>query len=127
MFKILEDPVVRLPGDFDKDSEPLSLDNLAFLGFLDDFYDLYIRLQEYNDLVFKEAEQDNGYPDCAYYQRMDNSVIEDLTHPFFEKYSYLFMDPPYAITPKYDHDDPVVNFRLYRLENNYGSPGVKMV
>ncbi len=126
LVTIFEDPIVRKPEDFDKNSKPLNFNNLAYLGFLDDFYDLYSKLIKYNDTIFEEAEQENRCPSLTYYKKLDNSVIDEITKPFFEKYSYLFADPPYIITPKYDNED-LVNFKLYRIDNQRSSPDIKMV
>lgn len=105
----------------DNDKIALNQENLAYIGALDDFYDLYCSISDSYDNEVKQYTDENGRSPAPW--TIDDRMrtrVRKLCRPILEQYSYLFVDPPRLVRA---NAFGFQQFRMYYHDARASTPG----
>ena len=81
--------------EIDRKEKALTKENLAYLGALDDFYELYERYWDLYEAASEEYKTEKGCDPAPWtIEGRIKPQFRKLVEPVFQQYSYLFIDPP---------------------------------
>ncbi len=109
--------------EIDRKKKALTKKNLAYLGALDDFYELYERYWDLYEAASEEYQAEIGYDPAPWtIEGRIKPQFRKIVEPVFQRYSYLFIDPPRKVhasaagfeTFSMFHHDPKVPLSIKR-------------